>query len=521
MKKALCTTAIAALMLAACQPYFDPKPALDAGTAKAEDAAKAQRDMINQKPVIYTGAPFLGVTKKVPKVRYGLPPELATAEFTLRREAPMSITQIAAKITEKTGVPVKVDPQAANPIASGASGIAQAIAGGLMTPNHSDTFESFLSQVAAVFDIEPGYEGDTIYFTKYRTEIITVNLPTNKTITEARVGAATQGNGGTQVTASSQNLSSRTQTVDFWKDLEQALKRIVPQGTEFQTNPSMRNVVVRGAPSARRDVRAYLEQIDKTMSRRVAVDLSVIFIDVSDNDTFGLSVDALYRSSLNGMKLGFTNMLPTLSSQSGTGSIGILEPAPGSNTLNNHFAGTDLFIRAVAESRRLADIKNGSVIATNHSPTPINLTTDEDVISRTGLGSTANSLLATAETKTINYGLSLIVDPIVNDERNIHLFLSMNNSEKTAQEDRNIGNDQLLTLTTIDRRDFNTDVVLRSGETAVLAGFEMQTSRKNDMGVGRPWFKALGGSREAEVRKTRLLIIATAHLLPDDRTASR
>lgn len=509
-----------ALVLTACNPYFDTKKPFADTTTKADAIAAAPKQLAPTNSVRMTNRPMLGITEPLEKSRFNLPPAIGSKGFIWRADAPMTLPQIGQRIADQTGLPVQLDPRlSGRNTTTPTAALGSTIAAGFMQPNYQGTVEGFLHQVASTFDVDVAYQDGALVFEKFKTEILRVNVPNNTTKTEARIGATSSGTGSGAVSASSVNTSTRQQQVDHWKDIDTTVKKIVGTSGDYSTNPATRQLIIFGPPSIRREVRQYIQELNYSMRHRIAIDVSAIFIDVTDNDTFGLSVDALYRSSLNGYKLGLSGLVPTLRNQGGTASIGVLDNAV--NGTFNHFANTELFLRAVADSRRLADIRNASVITSNHSPTPLNLTTDEDIISRNEFSQGTQSLLATAQTKVINYGLSIIVDPVVHDDENIQLFITVNISDLTGREDKPIGNNQILQLTKIDRRDFNTDVLIKPGETAVLAGFESNQVSNQDVGAGNPLFKLFGGSRTSAIRKTRLLLLATANLVTDTPTRYR
>ena len=61
----------------------------------------------------------------------------------------------------------------------------------------------------------------------------------------------------------------------------------------------------------------------------------------------------------------------------------------------------------------------------------------------------------------------------------------------------------------VDRRQIAPQVLLRSGATMVLSGFEQTRASGNQRGIGSPRFQALGGGTRSSSRKSTMVVLIT------------
>ena len=92
----------------------------------------------------------------------------------------------------------------------------------------------------------------------------------------------------------------------------------------------------------------------------------------------------------------------------------------------------------------------------------------------------------------------------------VSVFLTFVNNDLTNLVDFAIGNQGTnVQLSTVDSRSLWNEITLKSGQTLVMAGTEQDRSNVDRQGMGSPDNWALGGSNNAKVLRTRLILLVT------------
>ena len=535
---------LAATMLATASCTATPPPSLqDAIEQRADEAQQNPPRARRPGPAVYHDGPYIGRQAAVSTHGDPLPARVQSQGITISSGQNYTLATIAARITEVTGIPTRVEERRASAGATqpaeggvdpmlmrllsttnGMPPLGQGLgrAGGDATaqssaylPSYSGPLSSFLDQIASRFDIEWTYRAGTIEFQRYAVRTFMVKAsPTTDTLTNTVSGSTGTSSGST---GNVQNSESTT-TLDIWGEVEKAMKALIPSGGEFHVSPSSSRVLVVAPPQTMRRVERYFAELNAAYATSIAVSVTAIFVDVTDDDDYGFSLNAMFRQAASGLTLGFRGMAPQLAALGGTGSLAILEPT-GNGALS-HFAGTSALVRAVSSAGRLADYRTASTITQNGKPMPITLTTDQDVLRNLQFNTVAQAGAATTATdvETVTYGFSLQLLPRMVGPDEISLTVSLNHSDISSITERAVGPDAAVELVRLDKRGLNNQVIMRNGETLVNAGYEMWRAVNADEGVGHPKFMGLGGRQTAKRQRVRIVLMVTPYIL--DRSGS-
>lgn len=515
-----------ALLLSSCGGLSDQAKRTTLDTESYVKRLQAARPAAKDtSPVVFTNVPRYGSTPlRLPKGQM-LPPSLENPGIALHSPKPLTLREFAALLTRacmNEGITVHVGD--ATPSAAGGPALS---AGKAAAATYRPDFEGSLSQLLNAaqnpYDITWSYDPSTktLYLNHFISYTFVINaLPTESTtsslVSGASEAASTSGGGSSSSgggTGSTQS-SSASAKLDVWGDIEKTLSKMVPAPNTYSTSKSVGTIMVKGTPSVVRDVKEYVEGLNKILSQRIAIEVTAILVDVTDGDDYGLNLNAVWKDATTGLTAGFAGLIPSLVTQTGTGSIGIIN-APAGTSLAA-VSGSELFIRAVSTAHRLADYQTGSTVTQNNSPSPIQLTTNQDIVKSIAFSSvTLGATTATAQSTTIPYGYALQVLPRVVGDNRIAFFASLTESDLSSLVNFAIGTSGSLQLATTDVRAFKNELTVASGETLVISGFEHNRVSHDGQGVGSADFPFLGGTRTAAVKRTRIILMLTLTLMPD------
>jgi len=518
----------ATLSIASCETIEEADERLISLEAIADQSIAETDEITSSSFIVHRAAPYLGDLSTLAPIERRLPEMFENdAGIVLYAQSSLTIKEIAERITKATGLPTYVDtrilgeatetavstslaPAPTDPVAAFTppvfnsspvdTGSNSDIVAPTYQPDYSGPLSRFLDIVSHHFDMSWSFENGTIYFNRYLTRTFLVKVPLSTNSFNVTVTGATGGEGNGEQDASATFAGNQ------WAELEDTLASLIPSGSSYSVSQSTGVLTVTTTKRTMEVVSAHVERINQILSKRVAVEVAAIFINIDDQDDFGLSIDALFNDAVSGLDIAQQSLVPALS-QIGSTSIGILG---ASDSPNSHFNGTELMLRAVASNDRLADYRIGTTIAQSNTVTPITLTREQDIVNQVSTVTEGNGIVtATAQTETLNIGFSLQVLPRVVGNDEVHLTLAMASSDLTNLENFQVSAQQTIQLATVDARQLKNEVVMSSGETLILSGYEQERVVRGDTGLGSSDFWFLGGAKNGQVQKTRLILMVT------------
>jgi type IVB pilus formation R64 PilN family outer membrane protein len=529
--------------------------------AKADAYKDVRPAADNRDQVALLSAPFFG--GRVVRADHGeaLPAKLASLKLTIRRSNPVTLSEFAAALSQAANhLPIRVDGSVGGVVGASMAPPSDAAASALLAHANSapglpapgpisssggappvsgndDEFvpdfremplEAILNDVAQRFDCDWSYRNGKITIDRLVTRVFEVRAdPSIKQITSEVSGAtpspaqSSSAGGGSSGSSSSgsgsgggsdgsDSSSQQTSTkidLDVWKEIDSTLAALVPAPGHFVTQRAAGVVTVVAPPSEMRRVASYFEELNRSLSARIAVEITAIYINTDRNDDFGMSLNALYTDAKTGMAYGLADVVPSFSGTIGTASFAVSRPT-------SEWDGTSTVIKALATNNKLADVQTGSIITQNGVPSSLKLVTNTDIIRSIQFSTVAQAGAATtaAQASTIPTGFSLQILPRIVGTSNISLIASVENSAIASETQQSVGQGASLDLLTTTERNFSINVVIGSGEQVASLGYDQYTASRNQSGLG--WFtNPFDGEQKAELVRTRLLLILRAVIL--------
>ncbi len=542
--------------------------------AKADGYKNVRPAADRRDQVALAAAPYFG--GRVVRTHHGeaLPQKLASLRLTIRRAAPMSLAEFAVALGQAADhLPIRVEslpgasvsaPQGApNEIAAAAIAHANAVPGlpapgplsssgsappfpgddGDFVPDFRDMpLETILDDVAQRFDCDWSYRDGKVTVDRLITRVFEVRAdPSVKQITSEVSGATPSpaqggstgggssgngasggsgGGGGSGDDSSSQQTSTKIE-LDIWKEIDSTLGALVPAPGHYVAQRAAGVVTVIAPPSVMRRASSYFDTLNRSLSARIAVEVTAIYINTDRSDDFGMSLNALYTDAKTGLAYGLADVVPAFAGSIGTASFAVSKSTSA-------WSGTSAVIKALATNNRLADVQTGSIITQNGVPSSLKLVTNTDIIRSIQFSTVAQAGASTtaAQASTIPTGFSLQILPRIVGTSGISLIASVENSAISSETQQSVGQGASLDLLTTTERNFSINVVIGSGEQVASLGYDQYTATRNQSGLG--WFTNLiDGEQKAGLVRTRLLLILRAVILkgppaeaPDTDTAT-
>ncbi|EOT1929434.1 PilN family type IVB pilus formation outer membrane protein [Serratia marcescens] len=288
----------------------------------------------------------------------------------------------------------------------------------------------------------------------------------------------------------------------LYEDVTNTIKSMLTPGTG-RMNLSAGVLTVTDTPRVLEQIGRYLEDRNKELNRQVVLNVQVYSVEKRTQDQYGIDWSAVFNSGSVGLSL--TNAFTGAASDALNGGVSILD---------GKGAGTKAFIKALSEQANVSVMTEASSMTTNLSAVPIQVALQQDYASNVTTENTANVGSSSSITKsTITTGFNMTVLPFLmpqSPKMQLQFAINMSDdptmrtftSEKTSVE-----------LMKTRLKTFTQRVIMQSGQTLVLSGYQSLNNTANRQGVGSFRFFGLGGGANGENNKTMLVILITPVIL--------
>jgi len=323
-------------------------------------------------------------------------------------------------------------------------------------------------------------------------------------------GGGAAGGGGGSSGGSSINLSAEN-SVDFWKQLQEDLNRLLTtKGREsMAVNPMAGIVQISDRPTALKRVERYLESIKKTVNRQVDIEARLYDVTLNDQFQFGVDWEKVIETSS-----GFVGL------DSGTT---ITRPVGGFDILGDSFTmvfqneNSKVIVKALQEQGEVKVISKPRIRTLNNQTALIKVGTEmpffqnqSTIVPGGGTSAGASAVIEQDTVTTVTVGTILALTPQVSSDDWITLDVS---PVLTSLLETKLSPNKSTTAPVLDIKQASSLIRVRSGSTIIMGGLiqtESAQSRRKIPGLGDiPWLGRLFQGNFDARRKKELVIFIT------------
>jgi type IVB pilus formation R64 PilN family outer membrane protein len=486
-------------------------------------------------------------------------PELRQ-RIRLAAATPTSLREIAQRLTQVTRIPVTLEPDLEAPATGSGSATSAALpplpaptgSGMPALPNlplpggadlgpaessdplalriayrHDGPLDELLNQIASRFGIAWDYKAGRIVFSRFQTKTFVLHLPADVRTVEAEVGGEAMGQAQAQtaITSGGQGGAgnatsggdtaapsgadgvhqkvSTTATLDTWKEVNEAVQRLLSPAGHFAAAPSSGEIVVTDTPAAVKRVADYIEQKNANLTRQVAIQVDVLSVDDTHGDNFEIDWQLIFKNA----DLGLALVTPTAIQGAATNlAMQLLRPT-------SDFKGTSMVIKALSTYLNTRLVTSSVATTLNNHPAPIQVTRTDGYLRSiqsnvTGVNAVVSTSLVPGQITT---GFVMTVTPRFLDRDRLLLTYNIDLSRLLPFTTASIGSGDTaasIQIPNFERRAFMQAVAVKAGDTLVLSGFE-QADDKADLEAPLHPENTLFGSRQMQRHRSRLVILLT------------
>jgi type IVB pilus formation R64 PilN family outer membrane protein len=450
-----------------------------------------------------------------------------------------SLSEVAERITLRSGLPTKVSADAAAVSALGVQGTTAGTAASataavpLMSAPPvvagvarqappvrisytGGSFKGLLDTIAARFGVYWKYHEGVVQFFHTDSRTFQINaIPgdasftasvTSGAVSTGGIGGGSAGTGGAASAGSGGVNANNTQNtavasrLSVYSSIEKSVAAMLSTYGKVVASPATGTITVVDTPDTLERVAAFIDNENKALSRQVVINVTVLSVSLNDGDEYGINWDLVYRN-LNA-RYGIRNTVAAAPNAVGF-SAGIL------STANSRYAGSTVLINALSEQGKVRRQTTASVVTLNNQPVPVQVAKQTSYLQSSQ--TTVTTLVGTTTTLvpgTVTSGFNMSILPHVLTNGTVMLQFSTDISSL-----RNIrtvsSNGNSIESPEMDTRNFLQRVAMKSNETLVISGFEQTDDNVHHSGVGTPANLLLGGGHKASSGKEIIVILVT------------
>jgi len=392
---------------------------------------------------------------------------------------------------------------------------------GIATPTHISyrhgDLRGLLDAAAARFGVSWKLANGAIlfYFTDTRTFQVSA-IPGDASVNAHVMSGATSdsvaGNGGLASSGNGANSNqpsvSATNTANtvvnsqlsVFTSLSASIKSMLSRYGSVVSSPATGSITVTDTPDVLDQVAQFMEAQNRSLSKQVLINVTVLSVDLSADDSYGINWGAVYQAL--GTSFSLANTFPTTATNPVSFTAQVITP-------NSRASGTTAMISALSQQGKVRRKTSASITTLNDQPVPVQVATQQGYLAAVSTTNTANVGSETALTPgTVTTGFNMTLLPHVLDNGTVLLQFYTNISSLLSLQQVQSGGQQIQTPE-IDTRNFLQRVSMKSGQTLVLSGYEGTNDDLRKSGVGTPANYALGGGYQGTHDRQEIVILIT------------
>lgn len=464
--------------------------------------------------------------------------KVTSRRFSVNREF-RTLREVAERVTLLIGVPVTLAPElqpegqaaAANASAQNASaavpsfamsGTPYALSGNNVPLSYDGPLSGFLDVAAARFGAYWEWSGDSIRFYRFTTRTFRLSALPGETSTQNLVsnttGGSSSGGGGNSATAETKQKTQVESRLSVWQGVLDSIKGMLSKsGSAVTVTAATGTVTVTDTPEVLARVEKFIDQQNATLSKQVVINVRVLSVDLNDGENYGINWDVVYRSMAGNMGFSFKNAffdpgsttspMLNLNVLSSAGRVGQNPTGPLTGANIASWAGSQALINALSSQGQVSQITSASLTTLNNQAAPLQVGRQT-----TYLASSTTTVTQGAGTTTtlqpgmLTTGFSMSIVPHIFDRGQLMLQYAIDISSLLGMYTVN-SNNSSIQAPDVDTRNFMQRVLLTSGDTLVMTGFEQAVTNASSSGMGRSNNTMLGGGVSGKRSRSVLVIL--------------
>lgn len=322
------------------------------------------------------------------------------------------------------------------------------------------------------------FADNTVTFSKVISKTYTImaipgtNSYTN-TLTNKNKSSDTSTNSGLGQTVSSGDSSADTaQTIksnysyDTYKEIVADIKGLLSNKGTVTANQGAGTVTVRDSADKIKLVDNYISEINKKMSRQVAINVQVYSLELNDDSEIGFNLNALFENA----------DLSIIAGNAFTGSNNLT-----ASIVSGKLKGSNATLNALREFGKASQVTSASGIVMSNQPLPTLAVNRTAYLASMSTSTTEYGQTTDLIPGEITTGFSMTVTPHILERREV--ILQYNVHLSSLEDMQRFSTDTVaVDLPQTNNRSFSQRMRMKMGQTLVLAGYAQENKSNSTKG---------------------------------------
>jgi type IVB pilus formation R64 PilN family outer membrane protein len=438
-------------------------------------------------------------------------------ETTFQAAGSVDLSQAATMISAATRLPVRVRPDALLPPSAFLPKIAgQAASSGTPGPVKFSMrvpempLASLLDYVAGQAGVYWRGDEKGVEFYRTDTRVFSIKTLSQKLSADASLGRS--GSSGSLFDNTSRTSMS-SKDVDPMDGVQKTIEAMLTRAGSVNLSRDTGTITVSDTKETLDRVADYVQRENKQLTRRVKLLFEAVDVQTKDQGQSGIDWNLVY-SKINpatghSTTYGTSSPLTTTDNQAGAFSIGL----GGTGRMS----GSSVLLHALSEVGTLVNHTKVPMMTINRRPISHAVRTTFNYVDQvqstlvTSASGTVSQPTATQKEDTV--GTVVTIVPDAQEDGQILMSIAFDETVLTSLKPFTVGSGSSaiqLQQKTIDGSGTVQQVMVRSGQTIVISGFERVTDQYDQRRLGQGVPLLLGGSDIANRSRTTKLLLVTA-----------
>ncbi len=395
-----------------------------------------------------------------------------------------------------------------------------------ITLNYKGTVKGALDRIAAATNYGYTVDNSTLTWSGFTTKTFDISFMPG--VSQYQMGKASGGQktlqsgegttfGFSDVGSQYSNLQG---SLSIWNDLTQALEELKSKDGKVFVSQATTSVTVTDRPQTVRVIANYLKQLNRELSRQVALDVQVLQINLGEAYEYGINWDLVRAFASNNSQFGLSGSLGqsiNLQPLNGQGDSGfIIKGAPSGDKFLN-----SVLIKALSQQGKVSVITQPRTVTLNNQVAELSINSQQSYLRQVSVTQGTNVTGGTTTSVTpgvVSTGFNLYILPKIQGNK-VYLQISSTLANLVQIRERSFGSKDTaggqfsIQLPEVDEKRFNQKTLVPSSATLVVAGFKQLRNTANKQQLFGQ--QALGG-HGAQKENSEIILLITPTIMENN-----
>lgn len=372
-------------------------------------------------------------------------------------------------------------------------------------------FEKILNQICTKTGLFWAYQDNSVKIFSVETKVYSLDAPISDFNVKNNISSTTDTNsdGSDSATNGSTSVSmdSTTKADSAWNSAVATIKNMLSPAGKLDTNPVEGYVTVTDNPQRQREIRQYIKKINDKTNKKIAIRVDVYNVTTDNSSQHGIDINAITNA------LGGSVQWTSSTAANTTSAASTLTFSDG----GDH----SVVLSALNQIGKTSQMTGTTVYTISGQPAPIQNSIQQNYLRSISTSTSDTATTTSMEPGTITTGYNMTVTPRIasNNEILVSLNLQISNLVNletfsvTPTNDGTSSDSQQIQLPTIHTKSFFENMILKSGQTILIAGFQDDQAGANTNSLGNPDYWQAGGSKTTNHSKSTTVVVVTPYII--------